>query len=1126
MEDNYQILIRKLDEFIRKYYKNQLIRGLLYSIALLLLFFLLINIAEYIFNFGVIVRTVLFYTYILANIVIIIKYVLISLFRLFKIGKVISQEYAAQIIGEHFIEIKDKLLNTLQLKKLSEQNPYNRELIEAGINQKIENLKPVPFTKAVNFSINKKYIKYPLILIILTFLIFVLSPQLLTEPSERLIKHNVYFEKPNAFHFILLNKDLQAIQQEDFKLDIKITGKESPEKAYIIADNVKYILDKENNLLFHYLFKNLQKDVVFQIAAEDYVSEKYTIRVMPKPVILNFTVELNYPSYTGKKDEVLENTGDLVVPAGTLARWRFYTKDTRNMLFKINNLLKQPEKTDFKSFTYKEFLLNNIAYTINLENQYLKSKDSLAYSINIIPDIFPTVNVEELRDSLYEKFIYFRGVIKDDYGFSKLSFNYEIRNNDERDSLIKPEIKQLPFVKDLLQQQFYYQVDMSSLNVKPGQSVEYYFEVWDNDAINGAKSARSKKMFYKEATQNEVDEKLQKNSEQLQKSLEDNIREAKLIQKRAEELNKKLIQKKDLNWDDKRQAEDLIDKMQNLKNNIENIKNTFQKNNSQEKVLKKQENDELAKKQEELEKLFNELMTDEMKDLIKQYQDLLKEMNKDKINDMLDKIKLNNEDIEKQLNRDLDLLKQLEVEKKLNDAIDKLKELAQKQNKLAEESVQDKKDNQQLQDKQDNLNKEFNELEKQLKDLKELNQKLEDPYKMQNTEQQQNSINKEMQNSSNSLKNKNFKNASKSQKNAAEQMDKLADEMQEMKEESEQEQLGEDIDKIRNLLEDLIQLSFDQEKIMTDLKNTPVNDPRYIKIVNEQKKIKDDLQIVEDSLYAISKRQVKIKSFVNKKINEINLNIANSLKLLLGSYTINYNSANFKNQAMTKQQYIMTSMNDLALLLSESLKEMQQEMSSKMSSKMKSNCKKPGNCSKPGQGKPSAKSLRQMQQQLNKQLEKLKQGLTPLKNGNQQQINEQLARMAAEQEAIRQKLQQLRDELSNNNINSKNSLDKAIKNMEQTENELVNKIITPETLRRQQEILTRLLESEKAEEERETENKRQSTEAKDIKAIAPKNYFDLQKNKVKEDELLRTNLPVFNPFYKKLADEYLLKLSE
>jgi hypothetical protein len=65
-----------------------------------------------------------------------------------------------------------------------------------------------------------------------------------------------------------------------------------------------------------------------------------------------------------------------------------------------------------------------------------------------------------------------------------------------------------------------------------------------------------------------------------------------------------------------------------------------------------------------------------------------------------------------------------------------------------------------------------------------------------------------------------------------------------------------------------------------------------------------------------------------------------------------------------------------------------------------------------------------------------------------------------------------------------------MKEMEQTEKELVNKFINQQTMHRQQEIMTRLLESERAEIQREKEEKRESKTAQDVPPIPPSKLLD------------------------------------
>ncbi|NCC71523.1 DUF4175 domain-containing protein, partial [bacterium] len=172
MTKEFPFLINKIDEFIRKYYKNQLLKGGLFALGTLAAFFIIINLLEYFGNFNITFRTILFYLYLSANIFILYFLVIIPIAKLYRFGKIISYEDAAIIIGKHFPEIKDKLLNTLQLQKLGENAHYNNEILNAGIDQKIKELKPVPFAGAVDLSQNRKYIKYilPPLMIILVLL--------------------------------------------------------------------------------------------------------------------------------------------------------------------------------------------------------------------------------------------------------------------------------------------------------------------------------------------------------------------------------------------------------------------------------------------------------------------------------------------------------------------------------------------------------------------------------------------------------------------------------------------------------------------------------------------------------------------------------------------------------------------------------------------------------------------------------------------------------------------------------------------------------------------------------------------------------------------------------------------
>ncbi|MCK5705512.1 MAG: hypothetical protein KAI29_30390, partial [Cyclobacteriaceae bacterium] len=96
--------------------------------------------------------------------------------------------------------------------------------------------------------------------------------------------------------------------------------------------------------------------------------------------------------------------------------------------------------------------------------------------------------------------------------------------------------------------------------------------------------------------------------------------------------------------------------------------------------------------------------------------------------------------------------------------------------------------------------------------------------------------------------------------------------------------------------------------------------------------------------------------------------------------------------------------------------------------------------------------------------------------------------------------------------------------MEQSELDLVNKRLTNQLIRRQREIMTRLLEAEKAQRERELDDEREAQHAKKAERNIPEAFEEYIKAKEKEIELLKTMPPRLNPYYKKEVNEYFKRI--
>lgn len=1109
--DGYQILIDKLEEFIKKYYKNKMIRGLIYGLGLILGFYLLVIFLEYIGEFGTGMRTFLFWSFVLSAGFVIGKFILFPLFKLLNLGKTISHEQASKIIGDHFPKVKDKLLNTLQLKELADDGASN-SLVTASINQKIGELKPVPFKSAIDFRENRKYLKWVIPPLSIFLIMLFAAPSVLKDSTDRLVRHGQHIEKLAPYHIEVLNKDLSVIQNDDFEVVIKLSGEEIPDKVYVVDNGQQFRLEKgENDLHFGHVFHHVKDSKTFAFYANGFTSKDYELKAIPAPSLLNFDVDVNYPAYTGFKDELLSNTGDVLVPEGTVLTWDFQTENTKEMSVRFADSLYSVETKADNSFAFSKRARRNQNYALHVANDFIQNRDSIVYQIQVIPDNHPQITMNEEVDTILKKHHYFTGEIKDDYGFRRLAFHYTISGDGKQN---ESNTIELNFNKNAQQDQYYYHWNLEEFDLGPGDKINYYFEVWDNDGINGSKSTRTQIKQVKLPSLDELKDQRDEQSEDLKKDMEESLKDAKDLQKELEDLKKEMLQKEELNWQDKKKLEELLKKQKDLQNNVENIqKQNEEKNKKQSEIS--QENERLMEKQQKIQELFEELMTKEMKQVYEEMEKLMEEFKMDEIQEQLDEMEMSNEDLEKELDRALEQFKQLEFEQKMEETKEKLAELAKKQEELAEKTEEKTENQEDLKKEQEEINEEFEELMEEMDDLEKMNEELEDPNAMPEFSEEEESVKEDQQESKEQLeKSKNSK-ASESQQSAAETMKEMAQQMEMMMEQEQEESAEEDMEALRALLENIITLSFDQESLMANMKVVDKKDPLYVSYGQVQRKLKDDSKMVEDSLFALSKRIVQLEAFVNKEIGLVNEHMGEALEEYGERQTP---------KIITNQQLVMTSFNNLALMLDEALKQMQEDQADKQPGS--------GSCNNPGgKGKPSPKpsDMKGKQQGLSQQLEQMKKKLENFNKGENKgrgmgEMGQEMMQMAAKQRAIRQAMEEMGNKLNEDGSGNGNEMKEIAKEMEETEKDIVNNKIDQQTLDRQSEILSRLLKAENAEREREMDEKRKSTEAHEQKYSNPEKYSEFEKQKEKEVELLRTLPPSLKPYYKEKVNKYFNKL--
>lgn len=1120
MKNSFDSLIGQIDAFIRKYYKNQMIRGLLLFFVIFLFSFLLATTSEYFGRFNSLVRAILFFGFILINGYVFVRYILLPTSKLISFGKQISRIQAAEIIGSFFPTISDRLKNTLQLQNNLIHQEGNIELLRASVIQRSSELSVIPFKNAIQITENKKYLTYliPLFLCFVGVAVFI--PSIITQGTEHVVNYNQVFKEQAPYQFTLLKANLTVEEGADFPVELAIipnkesTGKkELPNQVFIVSDQGKFLLLRKTKNTFIGSIKKPKKNAHFYFTTNEFDSKKYHLNVIGKSLIGSIQAFCTYPTYLGKQNETIENVGDLTVPEGTQVEWRVKTKNTFRTTVFLNQL-----KSVFKEdgFKFKHLCKEDKSLKFILDNSFNHRIDTVQFKLNVIKDAYPSIEVVEKTDSISEGLKYFKGLTSDDYGLKSLSFVYKIIRQNGQVKEVKIPVQQVAGT----QMNFDFAVDFKREEVKLNDKIEYYFIISDNDGVNGSKSVKSQLFTYELPSLEELNDERREDQNKTKEDLDQLLKKTQEFQKNISQLKKETMNSKSSDWNKLNKVQQLKEEQSTLLESLQKIQNEMDKSVEEKNQLSPM-NEELMEKQEMIEKLLEELMDDELKKLLEDLEKLFQQNDKEQIKDKMEELNQSSEDMKKQLDRSLEMLKKMQLNERIDDVEKELKDLAKEQDEL-KEKLDDKLSKEELKKQQEELNKKFEDLKKDLDELDKLNKDLENPMDLGNLDELKEQVTDDLNNAKENLDQGKDKKAGENQKSASEGMNSMANQLNAKQQQSNKKEQEEDMKSLRNILESLMTLSFDQEALMNKFTKIATLDPIYRKLGRRQQRIIDETKIIKDSLLALAKRQPKIASFIDKELNAIESNQRMSVE----------NIDDHKKKELSKhQQLVMTSYNNLALLLNEALQSMQNQMQSEMAGS--------GSCNNPGKGRPKpgqSMSTGDMKEMLKKQLEQMQKGPNPGgkkpgdKPGSTGQNmmglgNKEMAKMAAEQTAIRQRLEQLRNEMNKDGKGSGNQLNPLLKELEEQEKNLINKNINKDMINRQHEILTRLLESEKAIMERGYEEKRESKSGKDENNGNKIRFEEYNKSKLKEIELLKSSDPSFKQYYKEKANQY-FNLSE
>ncbi len=1123
------LLDQRLEEFRKKYYTDQIIRGSLILILLVSSILFVALLSEGIFGFSAAVRTSMVALFGLVFAGVLGWMVVRPLVKLAKLAPGINDFQIADMVRNHFPDINDKLLNLLQLRNKAE----DRELALAAIDQKTQQVVPVKLSSAIDFKVNRKYISYLLIPFLLYGILYLSAPAFFGQSSHRLLHFSQDFVPAPPYAIEISEVPSEMVAGQDFSVKIKVKGEELPEELFMyIRDDASganqfmdYQLKEISAGSYEYLIPEVKDDFSFYVGNEEVKSDAYSIGVLKRPFIKQFQATIQYPSYTRKSPERLDpNVGDFKVLKGSQVSWQLLTEGNVVVAQFMTGAGAIPLSEDNGSYKMSRRMMEPMDYFLSLyAPDSIENIDTVKYRVDIVPDRFPSVYIfsptQDLMVDLNPQ-LSLELEIADDYGFSKMSLFYRFTKSGGSTSVTKDfQEFSLKISPTVLLQPLAFDIDLTSIGMKEGDEAEFYVKVWDNDGVSGAKASTSGTLRVIYPTLDAKYDELNAQQDQVKEDLDRLRKTAEELRESYQKMQEKLLEQKSLSFDDKKEMQRMIDEHKKMLDEIQTAQEKLEETKSEmEKNSMVSEN--TMEKMEDLNKLMEQLQNEEIEKLLEEIEQKMENISPEFLQEKLEKLKSNDIDLKKSLERTLELLKQLEVQQKIDELRNKIDDLEAKQEMLNDElqNAESAEELDEISDRQENLDEQMGEIEKDLEKLEEMKSDTKSPEEesMQDLKEQAEKAREEMQKASENMDQaseqmeeggrKNSKeaqqqmqNASESQKSAQKKLQEMSESLSGMQMNMQSQQDMQNLEDLRELLENLLKLSFDQEDLKEEVRKLAFNDPALKEKSQNQKKLQDDMELVRDSLEALASRMFQIEKFVLDESQKITDNM-------------NTSQTFFRNKEVHKvhhhQQTAMMSINNLANMLSNSMQQLQENMRNAQDGQAM--------CPKPGDTPSQMQSISKQQQKLNEMMQKMMQ--------QGEKGGEEMSQMAGEQERIRQQLQEAQSKMKGEGGKPLGDMDKVMQDMIDSEDDLRNQQLTHETMLRQQQILSRLLQADQSVRERELDDQRESRTGRDNDRVSPEDLTKEEyKNRIRQ-ELLKSNQLEYSSDFIILIEQYYQKL--
>jgi hypothetical protein len=810
-----------------------------------------------------------------------------------------------------------------------------------------------------------------------------------------------------------------------------------------------------------YTFRDVRSSINYFFEADGVKSATYRISVVHKPIVTELEAVLTPPSYTGERPDTLEGSGgNIQALEGTKVAIDAATNNLiRNARVKFGATDTLAVEFSHKNLSFDFVALEDGSYSIHLEDDAGHTTDEpLVYSVEVYQDNPPVLDVLEpgSEATLPRNLAVNLGfVASDDYGVAGASVFYR-KNGEEqfrrRSIPLEGEKGKREIAKS-------FTWDLSDMPLFPGNYVEYFVQVQDNNTVTGPGITKSELLHIGVPTMAELYESIKEEETKREDLFEQTTKEGKELQERLEKLNREFKKTEKMDWAQKKEIDKAITSQKNIEEKLDEIQKSMEESlrSLSDNQMTSQE---IGEKMEEIKRLIEEINDQALNKYVQELREAMDKLNPDEIKKALENLNLTAEDLLKSLERTENLLKEIQQEQAMEEAVRDAKELMNAQESLQETTEQaDSAD----QGAMEELSKEQNELAEKAKalaaklqeiaknsDSQDLAQQMEDSGK-----QLSESESEGMREAANRLQQQMKQEAVEKQKEVSTDLIALFQRMAMAQMQMQNMSQQRTADNLQKLAKNTLALSFRQEAFSGKLRDfVAAEDPSGVRVLAaEQQTYAGAAEQVAETLHEMSQKSLAVSEVLLQLVGAAIDNMKSTLVF------IEQDKA-FLSAASASQAVTGLNMATIELLTAATMS------------------------SSGGGGGNSSAQMGALQQLLQQQQQILQesQALMQMRATQEQVLQERMAaieRLAGQQRSLREITEQMQKELGGNK-RILGRTEKMMQDMDEVIRDLDSGVLDENTIRNEERILSRLLDANRSVNSRDYEKKRTSASADDV----------------------------------------------